>query len=268
MASPTSHSRLFSPSGSKRWLQCAASAILSAVAPPEPDNPAALEGTLAHHVAETMIRRNWFEYARGAELTPVSSMKGTKHKGQVCDEMMCQYIQGYVDAIFSEIKKPSSKVWIEQRIDYSESIGQPIGSAFGTADAIVYLPDEDVIKVFDLKYGKWEVLPENNTQAMIYCLAVLWKTQFLFAAKNIEITIYQPRTGTTPDLSWFTTTAAIWIFSRYLRDRAAAVKMAEAAYYDGADIPITFYKVTDECRFCRAEKCKARKNQLFKFKDK
>lgn len=51
------HARL-SPSSSSRWLKCPGSVPLteSLNLPPEKDSPYALEGTLAHYLAERLLK--------------------------------------------------------------------------------------------------------------------------------------------------------------------------------------------------------------------
>lgn len=269
MGSPTQHSRLFPPSSAKRWMSCAASAVLCAVAPREPDSPESIEGTLAHAVGEKTIK-HWMRYHNGeyeGDYPTTQYHYGDTLKNIRVDEMMVKHTQGYVDNITRDILEPGAVSHIEHRIDFSAAIGVPHGSAFGTSDATIYLPEQKLLKVKDFKYGKWPIEPEHNPQAMLYALAAMWKYQYLYDFRLVEITIYQPRLNgePLPDKSWTTTAESIWAFSRFAYGRAKKVQEADNHYRKHGTIPIEYFKQSDEnCQFCRAVKCEARARSIFK----
>lgn len=269
---PGDHSRLFPPSSSKRWLSCYASAILCAEAPRDESGPEAQQGTLAHSICETTIKA-WWLYQQGeiedVVHTLTESCYNATHMSARCDELMVKHTQGYVDAITADAAQPGARIFIEQRIDYSHAIGLPYGCAFGSSDAIVYLPEQRLLRVYDFKYGKWEIEPEHNTQCLAYMLAALNKFAHLFDVKLCEIVIWQPRIEgrKTPRVAWEVTPEQVYAFGTWARGKARKCLTAEKYYMEGgADhIPINLYTATDEnCQFCRAVKCKARRDLIFK----
>lgn len=269
---PGDHSRLFPPSSSKRWLSCFASAILNAEAPRDESGPEAQQGTLAHYVCEATIRA-WWLYLQGeiddVSLTRTQSLYGGTEGTARVDEIMVEHTQGYVDAITEDAAQPGAKVFIEQRIDYSRALGLPYGCAFGSGDAIVYLPEQRLLRAYDFKYGKWEVEPEHNTQVLCYLLAALEKFGHLFDVKFCEIVIWQPRVEgrKNPRVSWEVTPEQVTAFGTWARGKARKVLTAEEYYVAGGQehIPINLFNATDEnCQFCRATKCKARRDLIFK----
>lgn len=268
---PRDHARLFPPSSSKRWLSCAPSAILSAVAPKKDDDPAAVEGTLAHKVCEGTILA-WWKQMKGI-LSPSLDISCAYHlndtyKTARVNEIMVQECQGYVDAIIEAASLPGAKVVIEQRLDYSFKLGLPAGCAYGSFDAMTYDPATKTIKIWDFKYGKWPVEPDHNTQTLCYLIAALNAYRILFDIRYCEIVIYQPRIpGKKKYRSWATTIEDVDAFGKWAFLKARKVLTAEEYYNAGGvdNIPINMFVPTDDnCQFCKAVTCPARRRLIFK----
>lgn len=267
---PREHSRLFAPSSAKRWLSCAPSAVLSADVVDE-SGPEAIQGTLAHKVCENGIR-SWWDQLQGRIIPSVdvscATMYGHEYQGARVDEVMVNESQGYVDMIIDDAQQPGAMVFIEQRIDFSYRIGLPVGSAFGSADAIIWLPEQRLLRVYDFKYGKWPIEPDHNTQALCYLLAAINAYGFLFDVATCEIVIYQPRIpGRKKALRWEVSPTEVRAFGIWVYQKARKVLTAEKYYRAGGleAIPENMFVPTDDnCQFCKAPKCPARRRLIFK----
>ena len=177
------HARL-SPSSASRWMACPGSPDASAAAIEmmggEKQNPAAMEGTLAHELAEKILKRKTFD-------------------ASACDEDMLEHVYGYVAYVRRAMAcavQPVRKMYgTEMKLNLSNWIPE----SFGTADFwAVRKPDDEVpetyLHVVDLKYGIWHrVDAENNPQLRAYALGVLDALPAGCSVPRVRMTIYQPR---------------------------------------------------------------------------
>ena len=174
----TAHSSV-GASSAGRWMKCPGSVKLCRGLP-NVSSPAAAEGTAAHWFAEKSL-------ITGKD---VSAFIGDVYKGFICTEFMAAHVQVYVDAV-KEAGAGGAKLHVEAKFDLSEIFK----GAFGTNDACVIT--EDVLHVFDLKYGRNHVVEvgteeEPNPQLLYYALGALCKFQDA-RVKQVAITIVQPR---------------------------------------------------------------------------
>ena len=135
------HAKL-SASGAELWLNCPGSVHMAELYP-ETTSPAAEEGTLAHALAEIMIKvaRDNLGPVSGTELMIRDKVNAfySVHKdlsGSFDD--MRRILEPYVDFVLEEFetirkKDPAAELMTEQRVDFSDIV--PGG--FGTSDVVI-----------------------------------------------------------------------------------------------------------------------------------
>lgn len=151
-----------------RWASCPGSVRLSEGIE-SVSSSYAQEGTLAHEVAEAYLNTG-------------------KWPADTDDEMR-EHLSTYTDFI-AEVKAahPNCEVMIEHRFNLSNVYD----GLFGTADAVIWRPDDRVLMVVDLKYGAGlAVEPAHNRQLMYYGLGALLSLSY--PALAVELVIVQPR---------------------------------------------------------------------------
>jgi hypothetical protein len=134
----------------------------------KPASSYAVEGTLAHEIAEHCLRENV--------------------KPQQCswvDSEMAENLSLYVDYVQGLQGVKSYEV----RVDFSPWV--PDG--FGTCDALII--SDGCIEVVDLKYGMVRVDPFDNPQLMLYALGAYYEYSYLSDITSVKMTIVQPRLG-------------------------------------------------------------------------
>ena len=271
---PTDHA-ILAPSASKRWMACAPSARLEATMP-QKDTAYTREGTIAHGMAESLLRialkNNWAKWLGGEldvfkaaynvaedldeepeQCLPdenvaklVRLVKDAIAEGLDPWEMMqtvsdhyCSYIwEDYLDALYRD---PDAILLVEQRLKLEEFIPE----GFGSSDAVIIYGK--TLCVYDLKYGKGvKVSAEKNPQMMCYGLGALQAFRELYDIEEVCLTIIQPR------LQWWSNwnipadRLLDWGYGT-LRPRAEKAFRGEGEYVPG-----------DHCRFCSvAPRCKA-----------
>ena len=171
----------YSPSTAHRWMECPGSVALCEGVP-RSDNEHARQGTAAHEVAEwTLKSRAKLASAFVGKLTTANKIKVTRE--------MAEYVQVYVDKIMEYAE--GNSLAVEERVDYSEFLGQP--NSFGTSDCIIITADGSEIQVHDLKYGYNTVNAENNHQMMMYAAGAMAKYDGCADFKTVRMVIHQPR---------------------------------------------------------------------------
>lgn len=138
-----SHS-LFSASASRYWLSCHARIALSRGLT-DAGSTVAQQGTDKHAIADDIINNR----ENKASAKTVQSLKY------------------YTDYVLSMDGSTNT----ESRVDYSADIGANYGDAYGTADCINI--NGHILTVVDLKTGRYEVSPIDNSQLMLYALGAL-----------------------------------------------------------------------------------------------
>lgn len=232
---------LLSASSAHIWLKCPVSPRWGQSFPDRVTN-AALEGTLAHSVAELKVRSKFLgldEKVCKAEMTLLT-------KENLYNEEMQFYTDTYIDTLVEESIKYQEKPFVaaEARLDFSDYARE----GFGTGDCVMI--GGNTIKIFDFKYGKGiRVFAENNPQMMLYAAGAL-KTFAPFygdCIENIEMTIIQPRIGHVD--SWKTTKTELLNWC----ENTVKPKAEEAFKGTGEA------SGGDWCRFCKVPaSCRAR----------
>lgn len=236
---PEVHARL-SASGAKRWMNCPPSVALEEQFP-DKGSEYAREGTLAHSLAEAMIRYNAGQIKK-AEFNRI--LKGIQ-KDELYSIDMLDYVEDYASIVWEDYnaaKKEDSLILVEQRVDFSDYV--PDG--FGTCDAVII--NDGKLHIYDLKYGKGvEVFAQDNPQLRLYGLGAVEAFDLLYDFDTVEMTIVQPRLG---NVSTETMTV------EELRDwgRLTVRPLAEKASKGEGE-----FKPGDHCQFCKARAtCRAR----------
>jgi hypothetical protein len=245
-------------------MTCTPSARLEAEVPRK-DTAYSREGTIAHSVAETLLREflkkdgelfeghvtlEWpdtrgYLLEIGGEKLAFHLAEASK-EGLDSDEMLETVSEGYCHFVWEDYqeakaKDPEARLLVEATLKLDEYIPE----SFGSSDAVIIAGK--FISVYDLKYGKGvKVSAENNSQMMCYALGALLGPGELYDIRDVEMTIIQPR------LSWVST----WHLeaSRLLSWAEDILKPAAVTAFqgEGAFVP------GDHCKFCAvAPRCKA-----------
>lgn len=168
------HAKL-SASSSSRWLKCPPSVIYTQKEPQEPSE-AAIEGTLAHAVAEAKLR----------------NIDPPPHNNKEIDD----YAQDYVNYIKS---LSPEQLLIEQKL----SLSRIIPEGFGTADAVIL--NKGHLHIVDLKYGQGVFVEvKDNSQLKLYAFGAIVEHN-IPATHAVTMHIFQPRLN---NIASYTTTAA------------------------------------------------------------
>ena len=169
---------LLGASSSARWLVCTPSARLEAMFPDE-QSPYAAEGTIAHDLAESILRHK---------------LEGKKAPKPDCfSAEMIEAVNRYVDICEEKVnearaRSSDAEVMIEAKLDFSRWVPE----GFGTGDMVIVA--DGILEVIDLKYGKGvPVSAVENTQMRLYALGAYDVNEFLYDVKTVRMTIVQPR---------------------------------------------------------------------------
>lgn len=225
----------YSPSGSKRWINCTASIEFIKTAKKIPSRPSsyANEGTAAHLLGAHCLENG---------LEPESCV-GHKFNDIVADKEMVKHVKTYTDYVNNSVLW-DSVLWIENilPLDFLEQ------GSFGTADAVIV--SDTFIEIIDLKYGQGVIVEaEENTQLMIYALGVLHHLKINdihFEDHNeIKLTIVQPRGRHEkgPIRSWKVSVKALKEFLHTVKSAIKESKSDNAQFRPNEEI----------CKWCEAK---------------
>lgn len=160
------------------------------------------------------------------------------------DEEMADMARDGLDYVRAMSEEPGWTLYVETRVDISK---WTLPGQFGTADVILVNVKKRKIIVFDWKYGKIPVYPQENYQAQGYCLGA-WQTLCgpLFdwdpAGVDVQIVIEQPRVPGAGG-SWTTTMQRVLEFGAHVKRQAALTTSDKAPRVPGPK----------QCRWCRAK---------------
>lgn len=243
----TQHAKL-SPSSAHRWVNCPPSiavtdkALAEGLIKIEPFNAAAMEGTVAHELAEMCLLGdlNPMDYiGQAAEVDP----------NYVYDMEMCEYVTDYVGYV-KEHTPDTAELAIEQRVN----ISRWVPNSFGTADAVI--SDHGKLTVIDLKYGRGvRVDAVDNLQGALYALGAYdaLPKSIQKDIKDVEIIIYQPRINNIDH--WQVKIGELLRIGDMVK-----VAANEKVPYPSDDD----YTPGDWCRFCPVSPiCKAQEQHLY-----
>lgn len=245
---------LLAPSSAKRWMTCTPSARLEATMP-EKDTAYTREGTIAHAMAESILRDL---LAQGQDTVPTSyeyftSNNAIEEQCSACQlegldwkEMAETVYDNYVRPVYeaylgAKLEDPDAELLIEARLKLSEFIPE----GFGSSDAVLIYGS--TLEVFDLKYGKGvKVEAENNAQMMCYALGAYCGPGETYDIDTVRMTIIQPRLHHESSCSIHAVDLMFWA-QQVLKPAARMAFKGEGEQTPG-----------DHCRFCKvAAQCKA-----------
>lgn len=248
---------VLSPSGASRWLACTPSARYEQQFP-DRAGEAAKEGTLAHELAENLLR---VELGLDGEPDGIAQMTINEiRKGLVKNESGGTYYNRemedavglYVDYVLERVTEmrrldPNTEVFLEEKI----SLEQWLPEGFGTRDFAAVGAGK--VLVIDLKYGKGvPVSAERNKQLMLYAQGTVDELSILYSIDTVEMVIVQPRLDS---ISSYTLSAAeleTWAREE-VKPKALMAFNGEGEFVPG-----------NHCGFCRAKAdCKARMRYVF-----
>lgn len=222
---------------------------------PEKDTAYTREGTIAHAMAEGLLRellKQGFDHMPEAgeffdksgvilaEFCRTCEREGLdwKEMAETVYEHYCRIV--YETYLGAKLEDPDAVLLIEARLRLDEFI--PDG--FGSSDAVIIY--NDTLEVFDLKYGKGvKVDADHNPQMMCYALGALCGPGETYLINTVRMTIIQPRLHHTS--SWEVPEASLmgWAKSELM---PAAIKAYNG---EGEQVP------GEHCRFCKvAAKCR------------
>ena len=169
---------LLGASSSARWLVCTPSARLEAMFPDE-QSPYAAEGTVAHDLAEAILRHK-LEDKKAPKLDDYSTemIEAVNRYVDICEEKVNE----------ARARSSDAEAMIEARLDFSRWVPE----GFGTGDMVIVA--DGILEVIDLKYGKGvPVSAVENTQMRLYALGAYDVNEYLYDIKTVRMTIVQPR---------------------------------------------------------------------------
>lgn len=272
---------LLSPSGSKKWLACAASLACEADIP-NVSGAAAVNGTCMHTLSEHLInmaikgideRADKYKgaYVLNEGKGPIKALvKPEKGAVLITDDFVSQvnkyvdYCRPIIDA--AELIEVESRVNLTRVLHPERRLRMPAPGGglltdeplqtFGTADLVAVMPDGMLI-VGDLKTGRHKVLAKENKQMMLYALGLLRKLNRLYDITAVRLAIFQPYAGGADE--WDTTQEALELFSKFASK--AALKAIDAFERGKKGLkPADFRPGNDACQWCRfSEKCNAKR---------
>jgi len=170
MSNQAAHSKL-GASSMYRWEACPGSVALCAPLPSK-SSVYADEGSRVHELCARALN------GEDPFSLPYSEDNGLEELDAVCL---------YVETIQKD-GAARGRLFVEQRLDLSAVYP----GCFGTADAILYLPEERLLRVYDFKYGRGvHVAAEDNAQLLYYALGAAITLGLPLA--RVENVIVQPR---------------------------------------------------------------------------
>ena len=222
----TQHAKL-SASGSERWLNCPGSVQAEENYPPGKSSPFAMEGSMAHELADLCLKNN---------KDALYYVGQTVYKKRV-EKDMAVHVQEYLDYVRS-FETSTTELCTEERVDFSHVV--PGG--FGTLDSAVIDYDNKTCHIFDLKYGKGvKVDAYLNTQAQLYALGIGNELSFLGEINTFVLHIVQPRIYNFSN--WMTTSEELDKFAKYAKSQAK-IALSHANYRHAGE---------KQCQWCRAK---------------
>ena len=238
---PETHARL-SASGAHRWMACPPSVKLEEQFQ-DKSSEYAEEGTLAHLMAETIIRYNNGEITKRTFSTRMNKIRKEELYGRDMEDYISDYAQN-VWEIFNEAKAscPDAQLLPEQRLDFSEYV--PGG--FGTGDVVIIA--DDMVQVIDLKYGKGVgVSAVDNPQLRLYGTGAYLEHSMLYDIRRVKMTIIQPRLENISTEELTVEELLKWA-EEEVKPQAELAMKGEGEFRTG-----------EHCRFCKAKAvCRAR----------
>lgn len=215
----SAHSNI-GPSSAERWIACPASVALSEQCPKGKTSIYAAEGTVAHGIAEPLLRGDIDEAELWTRLGETVECDG--YEIEITEEMIegAIFYKQIVDEDEAELVGDYRPSEIHREIEVRVYLRSVSDDLWGTADCLLYRKGHRLI-VYDYKFGKGKaVTVEGNPQAALYALGALEKLGCPF--DEVRLVIVQPRAPHTDGRvrSWIA--PATWL-KQFRADAHAAV---------------------------------------------
>ena len=223
---------------------------------PDKDTAYTREGTIAHAMAESILRNLlksepktfpeaglYFEtYGKEiAEFCRTCEREGLdwREMAETVYENYCRLV--YETYLGAKLEDPEAVLLIEAKL----KLGEFIPEGFGSSDAVLIYGD--TLEVFDLKYGKGvKVSADENAQMMCYALGAYLGPGELYDIKWVQMTIIQPRLKHESSYRIHAIDLMFWA------DQVLKPAARMAFEGKGEQVP------GEHCRFCKvAAKCRA-----------
>ena len=233
------HSQV-SASSAERWFNCPGSVREVALCPVPVASEYAIEGTVAHRMAETCLRENKSPF----------SFVGERDMDVLLTDEMAEAVQLYLDVIDDDLAKyklTRQDLDIERKFHLTKI--HP--DAYGTCDAILPVFLTKVI-VYDFKYGSGiAVDAEDNKQGMYYALGAAQEGDY----DEFEIVIVQPRAihKQGPVRRWTVSKHDLQEFAEELKVRIKYTQVEDAYLKCGEWCKKTFCAALSTCKEARKQ---------------
>lgn len=257
---------LLSPSSAHRWLICSPSARMEDVYPDE-SSTAALEGTIAHEMAEryadAIIVGDIDTEAPDFLKESVAQITAFLTENDLHDIDPLDIIEDakgyatYARSLRDKMSRETGGDFVFHLTEMTIDVSEYVPEGFGSVDLM--LMSDTVLHVVDYKYGRGvKVAATLNPQMMIYALGALKYYRSLMQGdpEEVRMTIYQPRISNYDTWSIPTVDLLTWA-------EEELEPLAKKAF-DGKGEQVT----GKHCRFCRAKAdCKAKQQELYDLSD-
>lgn len=242
MTGPAAHAVL-GPSGAHRWISCPGSVRVSAQVKQDPGStsPAALEGTIAHALAEIEGKYAFGQITREEYLLEYEAWRTTTGLDLDTVGEMSAHIEGMINFL-----KGRMTLLTNPSILFEKRMSAGIDGVWGTSDVVIY--DATTVEIWDLKYGIGHLVdPEGNEQLMLYALGALdTYGDIIDDTTEVVIGIYQPRIAGGVQ-AWATTPEYIREWREEVARPAAALAMTEDAPIIPSESACTWCPARGEC---------------------
>ena len=231
-------------------MACPPSARIEALLP-DKDTVYSREGTIAHSVAEFMLRRYrdrqllpasdiWQEQRAWGEeewfnLASDATLQGFDFR-EIVETVHENYVKVVMeDYLTAQVQFSDTQLFVEAPL----KLGAFIPEGFGSSDAVIIY--NETLQVYDLKYGKGvRVSAKDNPQMRCYALGALCGPAELMDISTVIMTIVQPRLQHVSSEALTADQLYLWGVN--------VLKPAAEKAWEGKGEPVP----GEHCHFCKA----------------
>lgn len=236
---------VFGGSKASIYMNCKGATALWAKAPEPPPSPYAMQGTLAHALAEYCLKHeiaNAFDVIEnpGDHRIEMNAELAHYAANHPMTREMAEAVNVYLDEVARiEALDPDAETVVEAKV---APVAAMSDEAYGSVDCSIYLPKLKRLVVLDYKHGAGVgVSPEENDQMLFYAAGALNLLGSQPVA-SVELIIVQPRLyGQDPVKRWETLPGRVRLFQSELREAIEAARKPGATRTPGA-----------WCKWCKA----------------